>query len=153
MIHFSNHDHGELIMRAAGSRFTPVTMEVISRSEGGVLYGGAVYENYTGPGGSCIVHVAGFRKTWMNKDLLWVCYDYPFNQMDCTQMFCQVKSTNAESLALCRGTGWSEVITLEGVFPDADVVIMRMRREECRFLSLKPRNLMRPQRITENGQV
>lgn len=128
-------------MEAMGSSFSTVTMKVISRAEDGVLYGGAVYENYTGEGGSIVMHIAGFRDVWINRDLLWIVYHYPLVQLGCKQIFAQVATKNKECISICRGAGWEEVIKLEGVFPDDDMILFRMRRENCRFLKIKPRAL------------
>jgi RimJ/RimL family protein N-acetyltransferase len=141
MIHFNNEDHGRQIMSSINSTFTPVTMQVISRSEGGVLLGGVVYENYTGPGGSILAHISGFAPNWINRDILFVMFDYPFRQLDCKQAFGQVAAKNTHSIEFNTKLGWETVITLEGVFPDDDMVLMRYRREACRFLSIKPRTL------------
>lgn len=139
-------------MRAAGSRFAAVNMEVISRTKDGVLQGGVIYENYTGEGGSCLVHMAGFNKHWIDRDMLWVMFDYPFRQLDCTQAFCQVKGSDAAIRKLNKSFGWKEVIILEAVFPDDDMVIMNIQREGCRFLNLKPRGL-KSNKEAKNGQA
>jgi RimJ/RimL family protein N-acetyltransferase len=149
MIHVNNYDHGQMIMKAINSDFTEVTMQVISRSENGVLYGGVVYENYTGPKGSCLVHIAGFNKRWINRDMLYIMFDFPFRQLDCRQAFCQVAGKNTETLAFNKSFGWEEVITLEDVFPDDDMILMRMRRDNCRYLDVKPRTVQ--SRRTENN--
>jgi len=150
MINTGNVDHGEQIMSSIGSAFTKVTMQVISRSENGVLLGGAVYENYTGKGGSLLTHVAGFAPNWVNRDLLWVMFDYPFIQLDCTQAFSQVAAKNKASLSFCKNLGFQEVITLGGVFPDDDMILLRMKRSECRFLKIQPKTIF-PRRITNDG--
>jgi len=141
LIHVGNKDHGDMIMRATGGRFSPVTMEVISRSENGILRGGVVYENYTGKGGSILVHIAGFDKKWINRDMFWIMFDYPFKQLDCKQAFAQVRATNTEALDFCKNIGWEEIFTLEGVFPNDDMLLLRMKRADCRFLKLKPHRL------------
>jgi len=150
MIHFNSEDHGRQIMKAAGADFSPRLMSVISRSENGVLYGGVVYENYTGKNGSLLVHIAGFHRRWINRDLLWVIFDYPFRQLDCKQAFAQVRAKEKHTLKFCLSFGWKEVITLEGVFPDDDMILLRMLRDECRFLNLKPRKLQ-PRRTPKDG--
>lgn len=149
MIHVDNHDHGKQIMAAINSTFTEVTMQVISRSENGVLLGGAVYENYTGRGGSILMHVWGVDARWINRDMLFAAFHYPFVQLDCKQIFGQVASKNTHSLEFNKKLGWEEAVTLEGVFPDDDMVLMRYRREHCRFLSIKPRTIK--SRVTNNG--
>lgn len=156
MIHIDNAAHGQSIMEATGGDYSRVTMEVISRTEqgpnGSELYGGVVYENYTGKGGSVLVHIAGFVPNWINRDMLFIMFDYPFRQLECKQAFCQVRSKNAHTLEFCKSFGWEEVITLEGVFPDDDMILMRMRKETCRFLNVKPRNI-NSRRTIENGQA
>lgn len=128
-------------MEGAGSKFTPVTMQVISRTVNGELRGGVVYENWTGEGGSVLVHIASTDKRWINRDMLWVMFDYPFNQLKVTQAFAQVAAKNEDCLKFSKSVGWSEVIRLDAVFPDDDMILLRLRREECRFLDLKPRNI------------
>jgi hypothetical protein len=150
MIHVNNYEHGRAIMKSINSAFTEVTMQVISRSEGGELLGGVVYENYTGPGGSILAHIAGFAPNWINRDILFVMFDYPFTQLDCKQAFGQVAAKNTHSVEFNKKLGWEEVITLEGVFPDDDMILMRYRRENCRFLNVKPRSV-RSNKVTTNG--
>lgn len=142
MIHFNNHSHGRKVMKSINSSFTPVTMQVISRTDDeGKLLGGVVYENYTGPGGSILAHISGFAPNWINRDMLYVMFDYPFNQLDCKQAFGQVAAKNTHSIEFNTKLGWETVMTLEGVFPDDDMVLMRYRRENCRFLAIKPRSI------------
>lgn len=150
MIHIGRSDHGTAIMKSTGADFTDVTMQVISRSENNELYGGVVYENWTGEGGSCLVHIAGFKKNWINRDMLFIMFDYPFRQLDCVQAFCQVKSTLTNVLEFNKSFGWEEVITLEGVYPDADMILMRMKRDGCRYLDVKPRTI-RSNKVINHG--
>lgn len=150
MIHSGNEDHGNQVMQAMDSLFSPVTMQVISRSENGKFMGGIVYENYTGKGGSILVHIASTSRHWINKDMLFIMFDYPFVQLDCKQAFAQVKASNEDCLKFCRSIGWQEVITLEGVFPDDDMILLRLRREDCRFLNLRPRTI-RSKKGDHNG--
>lgn len=152
MIHAGNEEHGERIMRSIGSGFSKVTMEVISRSENGILYGGVVFENYTGSGGSILIHVAGMHPTWVNRDMLFITFDYPFNQLGCRYLFGQVAAKNAEARAFNKSLGFEEHITLEGVFPDDDMILVRMKKEDCRFLKLKSRTI-RSRRTFEDGQA
>ena len=141
MIHTGNEDHGWQIMRAIDSQFSAVTMKVISRSENGELMGGVVYENWTGPNGSCLVHIAGFNKRWIDRDMLYIMFDFPFRQLDCYQAFCQVAGKNTETLAFNKKIGWQEIIRLEHVFPDDDMILMRLKGDDCRYLNVKPKHI------------
>lgn len=139
MIHINNLNHGHELMALAGAKFTPETMQVISREEGGKLYGGIIYENYSGPGGSVMIHIASMTPHWINRDLLYVMFDYPFNQLECNQALAHVKASNTACLRFAKSVGWEKVITLDAVYPDDDVVLLRMRRKDCRFLGVNPR--------------
>ncbi|MGG1949582.1 hypothetical protein AB1286_33185 [Trinickia sp. NRRL B-1857] len=53
----------------------------------GELVAGVVYQLYTGPGGSLLMHVAsdGTRR-WMTRAYLSACFRYPFVQMRCRRV-------------------------------------------------------------------
>jgi ribosomal protein S18 acetylase RimI-like enzyme len=142
MIHFNNREHGKLIAETANSLFSVVTHKVISRSEDGVLYGGTLYENWTGFGGSIAIHAAGFRPMWVNRDLLWATFDYPFNQLQVTRVFGQVPANNDEAIHFNHSLGFKDLVRIEGVFPDGDMILMQMLREDCRALKVKPKDLV-----------
>lgn len=151
MIHVNNTKHGEEVMKSINSTFTPVTMQVISRTnDAGELVGGVVYENYTGRGGSVLAHISGFTPNWINRDMLYVMFDYPFVQLDCTQVFGQMAAKNTHGISFSKKLGWEVVITLEGVFPDDDMVLLRYRREGCRFLGVKPQTI-KSNKVRDHG--
>lgn len=141
MIFTDNLEHGERIMRSFNAQYAEVTMEVISRAEQGVLYGGVVYENYTGKGGSCLVHVAGFVPNWLNRDLLYIIFDYPYKQLECNRTFAQIKASNTASLEFCLSLGYEKITTLEGVYSDDDMILLQLRKADCRYLDIKPRHV------------
>lgn len=141
MIMFNNPDHGFKIAELAQSSFNPATDQVISRVIDGRLAGGSIYQNYTGEGGSIGMHTAGLRPRWVNRDLLWVTFDYPFNQLKVSRIFGQVPSDNQAALGFDFNLGFRELLRVEGVFPDADMVLVQMLREECRWLHIKPKGL------------
>ncbi len=151
MIYIGNVVHGNKVMESIDSMFSDVTMQVISREENDNLLGAIVYENYTGEGGSIEAHVGSFGPRWLNRDFLFIIFDYPFNQLKCKQAFIRVKSKNTASLKWVRALGFKDLITIEDVFPDDDMIILRMKREECRYLNIKP-HLVKAKR-TENGQA
>jgi RimJ/RimL family protein N-acetyltransferase len=151
MIHTGNREHGVAVMEAIDSKFSPVTMEVISRVENGNLLGGVIYENYTGPGGSIEAHIAALAPRWLNRDFLYIMFDYPFRQLDCKQAFVRVDVRNDKSLNWCLSLGFKEYCRIEDVFPHGDMILLRMKRDECRFLNLKPRTVF--SRRINDGQA
>ena len=139
MIVFNNHDHGHVIAHAAGTAFNHLVDTCIGRIANGKLLGGVLFQNYTGS--SIGVHVSGFADHWINRDMLWVCFHYPFVQLGCSKIFGQVPSTNSKALEFDLNLGFKEVARIEDVFPDGDLIVLAMKREECRWLGLKPRGL------------
>lgn len=151
MIYIDNVIHGKQVMESIDSIFSDVTMQVISREENSELYAAVVYENYTGEGGSIEAHIGTFTKRWLNRDFLYIVFDYPFNQLKCNQAFVKVKAKNEKSLNWCRSLGFKDLITIEDVFPDDDMVVLRMKREECRYLDIKPHKVK--SKRTTDGQA
>ena len=127
--------HGPRIARAAGTHFNPECDRVVAREIDGVLAGGVVYAGYTGR--SIGLHVAGFRDDWINKEMLWAAFDYPFVQLGCEYIFGQVPSDNLRALEFDLKLGFKIVARIEDVFDGADLVVLKMRKSECRFLKMK----------------
>lgn len=142
MIVFNNEEYGHLIAQASGTAFNPAVDACIAREEDGVLLGGVIYQNYTGA--SIAMHVAGFDEHWVNIDMLWVCFHYPFVRLGCNKVFGQVPASNSKALEFDLKLGFKEVARIEDVFPDGDLIVVAMKREDCRWLRLKPRGLKEP---------
>jgi RimJ/RimL family protein N-acetyltransferase len=104
----------------------------------GKLLGGVVYSNYTGSGGSVLCHMAGWSPHWMTRDLLYVGFDYPFNGLKVRKIFATIPSDNWNAIHINKRWGFRDECTLTDVYPGADMIVLSMQREDCRFLGLKP---------------
>lgn len=132
-----NHpEHAKSIAKAAGTYFNPECDICISRESDGELVGGVIFQNFTGE--SIGVHVAGFVPNWLNRDLLWMAFDYPFNQLKCKRIFSQIPETNTKSLAFNRKLGFKEVAKIDGVFRDGAVVVTCIGKDDCKWHNMKP---------------
>jgi hypothetical protein len=141
-IRFNEIGHGVEIAKLSGGFFNPVSDHCISRvTPEGNLRGGVVYSGYTGRGGSVGMHAAGLDPRWISRDLLWVCFDYPFNQLAVKKIFGQVPASKPDVLDFDLALGFKYVTTIEDVYPDGDMILLAMYREDCRFLRITPRNL------------
>jgi RimJ/RimL family protein N-acetyltransferase len=138
-IRFDNECDGEMIAEAAGTFFNPECDKVIARVVGKKLLGGVIYQAFTGE--SIEMHVASFRSRWINKELLWVCLHYPFVQLDVSRIFIRVREANTVAGKFCYNLGFELVTKIDGVYPDGGDLIMRMERDECRWLKLEPKFL------------
>lgn len=136
-----NRDYGFRIAGAAGTSFNPIIDQCLAREQDGVLLGGVVYQGYTGA--SIQMHMAGFARNWANRDMLWVAFDYPFNQLGCGKVFGQVPESNVKALEIDLKLGFKIVAKVEDVFPDGACLVLALAREDCRWLKLRPRG-MRP---------
>ena len=86
---------------------------------------------------SCMMHTASIVPNWISKDLLWACFDYPFNILKVKVILAAVASTNEEALKLDRHLGFVDKAYIEDAHIDGDLVILAMRRENCRWLDIK----------------
>jgi hypothetical protein len=86
---------------------------------------------------SCMMHTAAIVPNWISKDLLWACFDYPFNILKVKVILASVASTNMEALRLDRHLGFCDKAYIEDAHLDGDLVILAMRRENCRWLDIK----------------
>ena len=137
---FNDLECGEAIAHTAGTDYNPKTCVSICRVKGSFRVGGVIFSHYTGE--SIAIHSASWVPHWINRDLLFVTFDYPFNQLGVKRIFGQVAEDNDEARRFNENLGFRYVARVEGVFPD-DIacMVMRMDREDCRFLKIRPRNI------------
>ena len=137
MIELGNKEHGDAIARAVPRNYNPAVDPVISRSKDGKLLGGVIYEGYTG---SCIfAHQAAFDKRWLSRDMLWMLFHYPFIQLKCKKLCGTIPSGNTALLAFNAKLGFKVEHVIEDGYPDGGMMILSMKRDECRWLDIKQR--------------
>ena len=137
---FGDVADGRRIADHAGTTFDPVRDLVISHVRNGKLTGGVLYTRFTAC--SCFGHLAAFTRPWGNRDFLWVCFDYPFNQVGLQRIFGTVPEYNERALALNRHLGFREVARIPGVHRDGEAeIVLALERSDCRWLRIKPRSL------------
>ncbi len=129
---------GGAIADAAGIVYNPQADSCIARVRGPELLGGVVYTNFTGH--SVSAHVAIFYDGWVDREMLWMVFDYPFEQLKVKKIFAYVPETNSKSLAFAAKLGFKMVTRIPELFADGGMVVMAMAREDCRFLKM-PRSL------------
>jgi hypothetical protein len=129
---------GEWIMLRVGGIFNPVTDHVIAMHKDGVMQGGVVYTGYLGA--AILAHMAGREGTlWTTRDLLWMGFDYPFNQLGVRKILALVPSKNTRALTIDLRMGFMIEAKLTNVFPDDDALVLSMERHQSVCLKWKPR--------------
>jgi RimJ/RimL family protein N-acetyltransferase len=83
---------------------------------------------------ACCVHVA-IEHPLALRHLLRPGFGIPFNECGFGVVIAKVLSTNERSLALVKHLGFREVCRgKDWVRPGIDLVVLEMRRDDCRFL-------------------
>lgn len=131
--------HGYAIAQVLGRGYNPMTDACISRSHNHTLLCGVIYQEYTKS--SIQMHTATFYRNSYGADMLWVMFHYPFVALEVKVLFAPVEAVNGRSIALCQKLGFKEVARIADYYPSGAQCLYAMRREECRWLSLKPRTL------------
>ncbi len=140
MIRFNDIIAGCEIAKAIPRDYNPLVDIVISNHDaGGKLLGGVIYE---GKISNCIfAHQASFSRRWLANDMLWIIFDYPFNQLKVGKIAGTIPSSDTKLLEFNRRLGFKEECRIKDAYLDGDLVVMTMTRSECRWLDMKPKTL------------
>lgn len=117
-----------------GMQFSPYAM-FIGQEIDGEIKAVVAYDNIMDR--CCMMHTAAIVPNWISKDLLWAAFDYPFNKLGVKVILATVSSNNEEALKLNRHLGFVDKAYIEDAHMDGDLVILAMRRENCRWLDIK----------------
>jgi len=88
-------------------------------------------------GASVLLHCAGDSKSWLNREFLWYVFHYAFEELKVNKILSPVESANTDSCKFIQHIGFSLEATLEDASPKGDLLIFSMKREDCKWLSLK----------------
>lgn len=139
MIRFDDVHAIRLIATAARIQFVPQLHHCIADYDANDrLKGGTLYTDYHG--GACQVHFAGFRKGWISKSLLWLGFDYPFNQLKVKKIVGPIPEWNVASRNMALHLGFKIEYKVDDIYNHPDGVnglyITSMTRESCRWLDI-----------------
>lgn len=107
-------------------------IQCIGSVRGGIILGVVGFDGYNGA--SIQMHVAG-SPGWLDRSLIWACFDYAFNVCKANVVIGMVPLGNAEAIRFNTHLGFKTRLELEGAHPDGALVLMTMTREECRYLN------------------
>lgn len=125
---------GEWVGKRIGNLTPWHSYEAIGIESGGDIVGGVVIDNYI-PNARCSIHCAGKGKKWLNREFLFVVFDYVFRQLKCNAVVNIVNSNNVASLKFTRHLGFKDVhVILGGGGNGGDGVILEMRKSDCKWI-------------------
>ena len=110
----------------------PQETACIGQEKDGKLIAVLGYNNLTP--NSCQIHVASTDVYWLNKDLLFAIFDYPFNKLGVKVILAPIYKGNTKSLNLCRKLGFEQVADIPYGHPEGDLIVVAMKRNQCRWL-------------------
>ena len=131
---------GAWIMTRADGVFTDGYDHSFASLRDGRIVGGFALCAYTGA--AATVHMAGDDERWCSPDLLWLVFDYAFNQLGLNKLIATVRSNNYPALAQDIRAGWFPEAILRDVYRDAHMLLLTMKRDQCRWLKIKPKRWM-----------
>lgn len=139
-IRFNEAEDGHAIAELAKTSFNVGVDASICRLHDDERLGGVIFTNFTGE--SIGMHSGSWDDHWINRDLLWVSFHYPFEQLGVKRIFGQVPEDNVHAQRFNEKLGFRYVARVEGVYRhNIACLVMRLDKEDCRFLGLRPRGL------------
>ncbi len=108
------------------------------------LIAGVILDAYNGA--SIMMHVAaepGSR--WLNRNFLWACFSYPFDQLKVKKIIGLVGEGNTAARKFDENLGFVLETTLKDAHPDGSLLIYTMNREQCRWLNILKENHVQAQ--------
>jgi hypothetical protein len=96
----------------------------------------AVAVGYNGwVGRTCCMHVVIAQPAHFSRAILREAFEFPFLVAGCEAVLALVDSTNEAALSLDKRLGFREIASVPHGGLDGDLVILRMLRTECRWLT------------------
>lgn len=136
---------GEWIMHRAGGLFTPGHGHSLSTHSDAGIVGGFVIDSFTGV--CACVHMAGEGPGWATPDLLWMLFDYSFNQLGVKKLLGLVRSDNYAALAINLRGGWRVETLVRDMYGEGvHAFVIYMKPEGCRWLNHVPKGWRVPSR-------
>lgn len=97
----------------------------------GELLAGVVYDHYTGP---CVTATIAIDHKNLNRAFVNAMFRYPFEQLGVEKIIVYVNSSNKESMLLARKLDFDVEAVVEEVYPDGDMMILSLYKEQCKWL-------------------
>jgi RimJ/RimL family protein N-acetyltransferase len=110
----------------------PQETACIGQEKDGNLIAVVGYNSFTP--NSCQIHVASTDVYFLNKDLLFAIFDYPFNKLKVKAIIAPIVKDNVKSLILCRKLGFEQVADIPYGHPKGDLIVVAMKRNQCKWL-------------------
>lgn len=139
MIRIDDVHATKLIAAASEVEFVPRLHHCIAEyTAEDQLKGGVLFTGYRV--GSVMIHMAGFRKNWVSRPMIYLAFDYPFRQLKVNKLMGTVPERNVRA----RDNDLHLGFKIEHLSPDVlgyedgvnGMYLMSMYRHECKWLAM-----------------
>lgn len=84
---------------------------------------------------NCFMHVASRPGVnWVTRAFLRYVFGFPFDGLKVKRITALVPESNTKALRFDRHLGFKDEAVLPDIFPDGGLVVLSMRREQCRYV-------------------
>ena len=130
----------KLIAQASQIEFIPRLHHCIARyDDNDKLMGGVLFTAYRV--GSVMIHMAGWHPRWVNRAMIYLAFDYPFNQLKVKKLIGTVPERNVNSLHNTMHLGFKVEYMSKDILGYHDgingMVFLSMYRDDCKWLKMK----------------
>lgn len=127
---------GPWVVSRGGGRWVPGRGTAIGlQNDAGDLIAGVIYEDYNGAHVVCHISAEGNWAT--NREYLWMIFDYPFNQLKVKRISTVCAENNEKVKHLLDRLGFELDVVLEDAHPDGNLLVHKMKKDQCRWLAIK----------------
>lgn len=98
----------------------------------GEIIAGVLFNEYV-ENTRCSIHCAG-DGNWLNREFLWMVFDYAFNQLGCKVIVNPVSVSNKPSMRFTEHIGFKPALLLEDGAEDGDLMIFTLHKKDCKWL-------------------
>lgn len=113
----------------------PEDAQFIGQEKDGNLVAVVAFCNFVN--NSCAMHIGTVGENWMDRNLLWACFDYPFIKLEKKVILATMEASNDEAIKLNRHLGFQDKALIEDAHENGDLLLMTMRKEDCKWLNLQ----------------
>lgn len=129
---------GPWVCERTGAAYVPGAGQALGLERDGELVAGVLFDQFNGR--SVCMHVASDgSRAWLTREYLAMCFHYGFCQLGVKKIIGLVDSKNEAALHFDLALGFRIEKSIADAGRTADLVILSMTKEQCRWLKLAER--------------
>ena len=128
------------------NKFQPINngpnIQGIGLERNGELVAGVLYDDYNGS--NVWMHVAAHTgRRWLVRDYLYICFRYPFIQLDLNRVTGWVEENNKDARRFNEHLGFEKEAVLKNAGRNGqDVFLYVMHKQDCKWIKAKTNEIL-----------